>query len=472
VARRQASAPARRRPSAPSRGRSSSSWASAPSTLAGFLAFRPIRTTPYLLSLWGASSSEGRLPSFEAYRAPTQHPLAVAFGRRAVPGRGSRLLIVGATTSRSSRSSRPVRWGARRSPARRSWRRSALHALRLPFLAARATSTSLPRADLWPRRSRRSAARGTPALLLLAPRPAAPRRVIIAGLYVLWCARAEGCRSGSATPPWRRSRRSRGPPWTCGDGRPALLPDPHERWPRSSGGRRGPSEGPAAVVRFLLGLDKPPSSPRRSRAPCSRCSCAARGGVPVALFLVDRDVRAHRARRPVDRLPLPAHLRLMVMLFAAVSWAASRCCPARSRARGGPGPWRPPRAARRPGYTATHTTPPRSRRSCASAATPSARCGAPGGAGGAGGDALRARLRAQPQARPEGPWVLGAGPAAVPARSDRSQRRRIAAAWRSTPRTATRCGGRLLPRLPAPGRPMAGFERIATNSFYAAYARC
>src|SRR3712207_1937057 len=34
----------------------------------------------YYSLLWGREVLAGELPSFDAYRAPTQHPLAVAFG--------------------------------------------------------------------------------------------------------------------------------------------------------------------------------------------------------------------------------------------------------------------------------------------------------------------------------------------------------------------------------------------------------
>src|SRR6185436_7203488 len=34
----------------------------------------------YYALLWGDELLHGNLPSFEAYRAPTEHPLAVAFG--------------------------------------------------------------------------------------------------------------------------------------------------------------------------------------------------------------------------------------------------------------------------------------------------------------------------------------------------------------------------------------------------------
>ena len=34
----------------------------------------------YYSLLWGREILHGHLPSFEAYRAPTEHPLAVAFG--------------------------------------------------------------------------------------------------------------------------------------------------------------------------------------------------------------------------------------------------------------------------------------------------------------------------------------------------------------------------------------------------------
>jgi hypothetical protein len=61
----------------------------------------------------------------------------------------------------------------------------------------------------------------------------------------------------------------------------------------------------------------------------------------------------------------------------------------------------------------------------------------------------------------------------VPARSDRSQRRRIrrGVALYATNRDTLRREG-FSPDSPLLAVPMAGFERIATNAHYAAYARC
>src|SRR3954469_19520454 len=79
-------------PDAAARPRRAVPWAAlalaalAAATFAGFLV-RP--TFPnydsYYSLLWGRELLDGTLPSFDAYRAPTEHPLAVAFGAVLAP---------------------------------------------------------------------------------------------------------------------------------------------------------------------------------------------------------------------------------------------------------------------------------------------------------------------------------------------------------------------------------------------------
>src|SRR3954452_22985220 len=49
--------------------------------LAGFLAYPTYPNyDSYYALLWGRELLHGAKPSFEAYRAPTEHPLTIAFG--------------------------------------------------------------------------------------------------------------------------------------------------------------------------------------------------------------------------------------------------------------------------------------------------------------------------------------------------------------------------------------------------------
>jgi hypothetical protein len=328
-----------------------------------------------------------------------------------------------------------------------------------PFLAARAyvdvpyLALILWAAALEAERPRR----GTPVLLLLAAAGLLrPDAWIIAGLYVLWCARAEG---------WpqriRHAALAALAPLTWAAVDLAVTGDPLFSLTHTSGlaeelGRaaEGPSEVPAAVVRFLLGLDKAPvlaaAVPGAVLAVLLR---RRRAGVPVALFLVGIATFALIALAGLSivfrYLLISA---LMVMLFAAVLVGGFTLLPARSRARR---PWAVAKELRFRGDS--------QRALRALLEEP----------------AVRAAMRCGPVSVPNHKlvpkvrWVLGAGPAAVPARSDRSQRRRIrrGVALYATNRDTLRREG-FSPDSPLLAVPMAGFERIATNSFYAAYARC
>src|SRR4051794_22661200 len=92
-------------PEAPARRRSSVPWPALAlaglilGTAVGFVV-RP--TFPnydsYYSLLWGREVLHGTLPSFDAYRAPTEHPLAIAFGALlAIVGDDADRIMVGAT---------------------------------------------------------------------------------------------------------------------------------------------------------------------------------------------------------------------------------------------------------------------------------------------------------------------------------------------------------------------------------------
>jgi hypothetical protein len=68
-------------------------------TLIGFFVYPTYPNYDSLYSLiWGREILHGQVPSFEAYRAPTEHPLAIAFGAfLSLFGTGGDRLMVGAT---------------------------------------------------------------------------------------------------------------------------------------------------------------------------------------------------------------------------------------------------------------------------------------------------------------------------------------------------------------------------------------
>ncbi|MEA2320064.1 MAG: hypothetical protein QOD44_4253, partial [Solirubrobacteraceae bacterium] len=68
-------------------------------TLAGFLIYPTFPNyDSYYSLLWGREALNGTLPSFEAYRAPTEHPLAIVFGAvLAIVGDEADRIMVGAT---------------------------------------------------------------------------------------------------------------------------------------------------------------------------------------------------------------------------------------------------------------------------------------------------------------------------------------------------------------------------------------
>src|SRR3954449_13344000 len=68
-------------------------------TLVGFFVFPTYPNYDSLYSLiWGRELLHGHTPSFEVYRGPTEHPLAIAFGALLSPlGTGADRVMVGAT---------------------------------------------------------------------------------------------------------------------------------------------------------------------------------------------------------------------------------------------------------------------------------------------------------------------------------------------------------------------------------------
>src|SRR5271165_4489444 len=70
--------------------------------LVGYLAFPTYPTyDSFYALLWGRDLLHGHLPDFQVYRAPTEHPLAIAFGMLcSVFGQGgARLMVLGSIVS-------------------------------------------------------------------------------------------------------------------------------------------------------------------------------------------------------------------------------------------------------------------------------------------------------------------------------------------------------------------------------------
>ena len=236
-------------------------------TVAGFVVFPTFPNyDSYYSLLWGREALHGTLPSFDAYRAPTEHPLAIAFGALlALVGDDADRIMVGATLAsfvvlaagmyRLTRASFTTFTGLLA---------GALLCTRFdfPFLAARAY-IDIPylafvvwAAALEAERRRR----GTPVFLLLAGAGLLrPEAWLLSGLYWLWC-----------FPPASWAQRVRyavltaiGPVvWTLTDfvvtGDPLFSLTHTSGLAEELGRQRGLSEIPTATVEFLKSLDKVP----------------------------------------------------------------------------------------------------------------------------------------------------------------------------------------------------------------------
>jgi hypothetical protein len=283
----------------------------------------------YYSLLWGREVLHGTLPSFDAYRAPTEHPLAIAFGAvLALVGDDADRIMVGATFA-----SFVVLAAGMYRLAKASFTTTigliaaALLCTRFdfPFLAARAY-IDIPYLALvvWavaleadrPRR-------GTPVFLLLAAAGLLrPEAWLLSGLYWLWCFLP-------ATWPQRiryALLAAIGPVvWPLVDwivtGDPVFSLTHTSGLAEELGRTRGLSEIPAATVQFLESLDKVPVFyagilglvlavvlvPRRM-------------GWPLAMFVIGMGtfvLVGLAGLSVIDRyLLVPS---LMVMVFAAVT---------------------------------------------------------------------------------------------------------------------------------------------------------
>jgi hypothetical protein len=299
-------------------------------TLIGFIVYPTYPNyDSYYSLLWGREVLHGVKPSFDAYRAPTEHPLAVAFGALlSIVGDPADRIMVGFTLGsfvvlvaglyRLARASFGTLVGLAA---------AGLLCTRFdfPFLAARAY-IDIPylgfvvwAAALESERPRR----GTPVFVLLACAGLMrPEAWLLSGLYFLWC---------FAPADWPRRVRyailTGFPPvlwtaldwWATGDPKFSLT---HTSGLAEELGRTaGLSHIPSATVQFLKGLDKVPVfyagiaglivatvlTPRRARMPLALLVIGL--GTFVLVGLAGLSV--------IDRyLLVPS---LVVMVFAGVA---------------------------------------------------------------------------------------------------------------------------------------------------------
>jgi hypothetical protein len=299
-------------------------------TLVGFVVYPTFPNyDSYYSLLWGREVLQGTLPSFDAYRAPTEHPLAIAFGALlAIVGDDADRIMVGATL---------VSFVILAAGLYRLTRASfttfvALLAAGLlctrfdfPFLAARAY-IDIPylafvvwAAALEAERRRR----GAPVfVLLLGAGLLRPEAWLLSGLYFLWCFLP-------ATWPQRvryALLTAAGPViWTIVDftvtGDPLFSLTHTSGLAEELGRQRGLSEIPTATVEFLKSLDKVPVFYAGVLGVLLAVVLVPRRvGMPLAMFVIGMGtfvLVGLAGLSVIDRyLLVPS---LMVMVFAAVT---------------------------------------------------------------------------------------------------------------------------------------------------------
>jgi hypothetical protein len=458
-------------------------------TLVGFLVYPTYPNyDSYYSLLWGRELLHGIKPSFDGYRTPTEHPLAVAFGALlSLLGDPADRIMVGATLAsfvvlvaglyRLARASFGTLVGLAA---------AALLCTRFdfPFLAARAY-IDIPylafvvwAAALEAERPRR----GTPVFVLLACAGLMrPEAWLLSGLYFLWC---------FLPADWptrlRYAAVTAAPPviwvlldwWATGDPKFSLT---HTSGLAEELGRTaGLSDVPHATVHFLKNLDKVP------------VFYAGIAGLIAAVVLVPRRVRMPLALlviglgtfglvgvaglSVIDRyLLVPS---LLVMVFAAVAvagWAMLRASPIRTL-------WAVGSVALVAYgfvYTLGHVhfgvfTKELVFRGDSHASlakllhNPKVQAG------------LRCGPVSTPNHKliPDTRWILDARANKVIARSDATQRARIqrGVALYAVNRTSLLRSGFTVGDESAQDTlnsvPMPGFERVAVTTYYSAYVRC
>jgi hypothetical protein len=466
-------------------------------TLVGFLIYPTYPNyDSYYSLLWGRELLHGVKPSFDGYRTPTEHPLAVAFGALlSIVGDPADRIMVGATLAsfvvlaaglyRLARASFGTLVGLAA---------AALLCTRFdfPFLAARAY-IDIPylafvvwAAALESERPRR----GTVVFVLLACAGLMrPEAWLLSGLYWLWCILPIG--SHPPTPTWpqriRYSVLTGAPPviwtaldwWATGDPKFSLTHTSGlaEELGRTSGGL---ADVPSTTVKFLKNLDKVPVfyagilgvivavllTPRRARMPLALLVVGL--GTFVLVGLAGLSV--------IDRyLLVPS---LLVMVFAGVAlggWTMLRS----GRARTAWAVGSVALIAYGVAFTATRVnfstfTNELTFRGDSHAslrallANPKVRAG------------LRCGPVSTPNHKlvPDTRWLLDASASKVIARSDVHERSRIdrgVAIYAVNRQSLLRSGftvGDVSTQDTFNSIPMAGFTRVAVTPYYSAYVRC
>jgi hypothetical protein len=466
-------------------------------TLVGFLIYPTYPNyDSYYSLLWGRELLHGVKPSFDGYRTPTEHPLAVAFGAAlSLLGRGGDRVMVFATEA-----SFVVLCAGIYQVGRRAFTplvglaAAGILCTRFdfPFLAARAY-IDIPylafvvwAAALESERPRR----GTVVFVLLACAGLMrPEAWLLSGLYWLWCILPIG--SHPPTPTWpqriRYSVLTGAPPviwtaldwWATGDPKFSLTHTSGlaEELGRTSGGL---ADVPSTTVKFLKNLDKVPVfyagilgvivavllTPRRARMPLALLVVGL--GTFVLVGLAGLSV--------IDRyLLVPS---LLVMVFAGVAlggWTMLRS----GRARTAWAVGSVALIAYGVAFTATRVnfstfTNELTFRGDSHAslrallANPKVRAG------------LRCGPVSTPNHKlvPDTRWLLDASASKVIARSDVHARSRIdrgVAIYAVNRQSLLRSGftvGDVSTQDTFNSIPMAGFTRVAVTPYYSAYVRC
>jgi hypothetical protein len=454
--------------------------------LVGFLAFPTYPNYDSYYSLvWGRELLDGQAPTFEAYRAPTQHPLAIAFAAvlSLFGGVADRLLVGATVASFVVLAAGLYRLARVAFGALVGLIAAALLCTRFdfPFLALQAyvdvpyLALVIWAAALEAARPRR----GVPVLALLAAAGLLrPEAWLLGGLYLLWCA-----------PRADRARRIRlallaalAPvAWAAVDlavtGEPLFSLTHTTGLAEELGRQRGDRPVLSSTVVFLRGLDKAPVFFAGILGlGLSLALFRRRAAVPVALLVAGIGtfwLVALTGLSVVYRyLLVPS---LMVMVFAAVTIGGWTLL---ARGSGGRRAWALVAGAAvlyGAAFTVTRVTPQgfvdeldfRAGSQASLVALledarvlAARRCG----------PVSVPNHKLVPQAR----WVLDAGERDVVARSDRRQRRRFrrggVAIYAAEREAFLRYG-----HSPDPVRvaiPLPGYERVRTERYFSAYVRC
>jgi hypothetical protein len=454
-------------------------------TVVGFAAYPTFPNYDSYYSLvWARELLHGATPSFDAYRAPTQHPLAIAFaGVLSLAGGDADRMLVGATlASFVALAAGLYQLGRASFSALVGLVAAVLLCTRFdfPFLALRAY-VDIPYLALvvWAgaleaQRPRRG---GVCFVLLAAAGLLRPEAWLLSGIYLLWCA------PGASWPRrirWAALVALAPLVWAAVD--LAVTGDPLFSVTHTSGvaeelGRaRGASALPRATVRFLRGLDKTPVVATGVLGiVLSFALSVRRARVPLALLVIGLATFALVGVTGLSvifrYLLVPS---LMLMLFAAVALAGWTVLPAGAPARMAWMALAAVAVAYGLVFTITHVTPGNfvdeltfrrdSHRALVAllddpAVSKARRCG----------PVSLPNHKLIPEVR----WILDADRAAVIGRSDRSQRRRIrrgVAIYAFGPKAFERYG--FSPDPVSVALPLPGFRRVAISRYYAAYVRC